>query len=1019
MKLKHLLTTALLLSSTTLSAIAADIVYDGGTSEPLTTPTNGASLYVGKDNNGNILTVGNGGSISVTNAYIGEYSHNNELLISGTNASVQISEELVIGAHGNNNSLTTEDGGWISIGSAFSTNSAGISVGNTDATAQLTAQNGSTIETEVLYVGVESNETGSIELTGSGSKMTVSDSAYIGLEGSDNTFTVGSDTTLVVSNLLQVGSATSTNNTLNIERNGEAIMVGSVKIENPGKNSVHIKRDGKLTYTGNANIDAAGAAGFDFDSGANLEIGGALTYEKVDDGLTVILNNSLNTALTSKWDTVSNTLLVGDTVGNNKLVLQDGAKASTTSDACIGQNSNSNSIEATGTNSALNVSGDLFVGKTGSYNKLNLSDGGKASIGGDLRIGRLASADSNEVNVSGTNVNLAVTGTIIVGEDGDKNSLTLSDDAEASALNLIIGKSGGSNELKIESGAELILTGNAYLGTNSANNTIMVTGTNSFLDIGGDLFLGNLSETNSNNGNTLSVFETARASIASDMFVHNGATVQIEAGSQITVGGDYWQDETSELAISLSTNSIGMTNLAVVGEAHFATNTTITVFNDGTNTNEFEQIAVSSSGLFFGTNTATTALLNDTNSINFVNDLLSIIGMVTNENIVLTIERLSIASQSELEGTYLEPLADEIDDMALLGSTNANTMRNILGIELDTDAERNAAMNNYYGEKASSSRAHNMINMGMQSVAEQLTMRSDNTRTRRIADSAVAPNGAAGPHESKQVLKGWLAGYGTKGTQDAGDGFGGYDASAGGFLIGADFSVAENVLLGICGGRGTASIDQDNAADTDTKTTYGAVYASIGTHDWFADASFIYGNSDIDTTLGTTFDTTAEYDAMNVGFYLGGGKEIVGDYLIITPQASLLANYYTQDAYNETASDAVARSVESFDALYVQSSLGCSLSWYASTGNITFRPEIRAHWLHEFNAREEDLGYKLIGGSDAYNMILQAPEEDILKLGAGVAAKLGELLELRADLDTRRSANYSDTTLLGSVRYQF
>ena len=37
------------------------------------------------------------------------------------------------------------------------------------------------------------------------------------------------------------------------------------------------------------------------------------------------------------------------------------------------------------------------------------------------------------------------------------------------------------------------------------------------------------------------------------------------------------------------------------------------------------------------------------------------------------------------------------------------------------------------------------------------------------------------------------------------------------------------------------SIDKENNANTDTKTTYAAVYASAGTKNWFGDASVIYG----------------------------------------------------------------------------------------------------------------------------------------------------------------------------------
>ena len=73
---------------------------------------------------------------------------------------------------------------------------------------------------------------------------------------------------------------------------------------------------------------------------------------------------------------------------------------------------------------------------------------------------------------------------------------------------------------------------------------------------------------------------------------------------------------------------------------------------------------------------------------------------------------------------------------------------------------------------------------------------------------------------------------------------------------------------------------------------------------------------------------------------------------------------------------------------------------YMGMGEITLKPELRAHWLHEFNAKEEDLPYQLVGGTGNYNMILQAPEEDILKLGAGISAQLSDLLEVRIDLDT-------------------
>jgi outer membrane autotransporter protein len=171
--------------------------------------------------------------------------------------------------------------------------------------------------------------------------------------------------------------------------------------------------------------------------------------------------------------------------------------------------------------------------------------------------------------------------------------------------------------------------------------------------------------------------------------------------------------------------------------------------------------------------------------------------------------------------------------------------------------------------------------------------------------------------------------------------------------------------------------------------------------------------------LGDVFDTTSSYDARNMAIYFGGGKEIIGNYLIITPQASLLGNYYSQDGYEEKSTTAVARKVDSFDTLYIQSAVGCNVGFYSNIGDLTVKPEFRAFWLHEFNAQDENLGYALVGGTGSYTMQLQSPEADILRLGGGLSAKLGEYLELRADLDARMASGYSDYTLLGSLRYQF
>jgi len=691
----------------------------------------------------------------------------------------------------------------------------------------------------------------------------------------------------------------------------------------------------------------------------------------------------------------------------------------------------------------------------GDNNELNITDGGAAAIGTDLRTGFQTAASGNRVQVSGTNTSLTVGRNMLIGEKGNSNTLTVEsggklDIGEALTIgksgnknsarisgsntvasaggDLLIGPAGNENELNIESGAQLILSsGNAYLGTNGANNSIYVDGTNSLLDIGGSLTLGNSIETNDMTENAIYVLDTASISIGTDFNIYNGSILQIEDGGQVNVASDYHQDETSELRIAVSSETAGMTNLIVQGTATFESNTTIRVRNDGIGaTDEFEQTLVSSSALYLGdTNVlATTDMLNDTNIINFYNTLLEIDGIVSNNSIIITTEVLSLSAQAGLNGTPLEPLGDEIDDMAFSGNANAREMRRILGENplYDTVEAKNKVMRDYYGEKDSSLPAHNVINLGIQNVQDQITMRTDNTRARQgMASSQMdfdKPEAANGPHQSDQEFQGWITAYGSKGTMSATDGYYGYDASLSGFLIGADAAITENWLIGMAGGSGSSSTDKSDAR-MDTKTIYGTGYASVGTKDWFADMGFIYGNSDVDATLGTAFDTAASYSSQNFALFAGGGKEIAGDYLIFTPELSFLGNFYMQKAYDETSSNAVGRQVDRVNTFNLQSTLGTSMAMYLGMGKVTMKPELRAFWLHEWAGDEERADYSLIGGTGSYSMLLQAPEKDILKLGIGTSAKWGDYLELRADLDTRLGSDYRDYTLLGSLRYQF
>ncbi len=1062
-------------------------------------------LIVGLEGGGSILAIRDGGMVNVDgDAIIGEAVGDNYIYLQrDADTRFNVASNLVVGKEGGSNRFAVYGGTANISGDLF--------LGST--TNQHEEANFIHIETTnailnvagVIYIGA-SNSINTLDIVAGGT-VGVQDlfvGTYDGVSNNVVTIT-GEGSLLSITNNLAIGSDTGTNNTVAVE-NGGTLFVGGTISEVGGSNNVlNINNNGTLQT-----LDwdfATISSNIFLDTGAALEVGGVLSgTNRVEGGIEIAINGSIatNDAL---WNTGADILYAGNETDGNILTAKEGGIATTSTNLIVGNSSASidNTLSSTGlssriiignnlivgntgssgntlnilgggeitvsnnffmgstsdsntgllegftgTNSVLNVMGDLTLGLNGSLNTLQISSNAVINIDGLATIG-LAS-DNNTLVLTGSNAVLNVTSNLIIGvneatgntliiEEGEANldydliigSLTNSSENSVAVSNsnstlnvgnnLIVGDVGNSNTLTIINGATVNISSNVWIGLASSDNTIEVRGTNAMLTVGNDLYVGSTNDTSS--GNRLGAYDMGNILIGGNLSLAKGV-VEINYDAQIKVDGDYEQDEFSTLLVRLSTNSV-TTNLVVDGTARFDRDTTIIVTSDETIpelvengvTNEIERTIVAAGTLTIDDQDATTDLLHS--SINFqINALLGFDFIVTNNTIFLNnfIER-SIREAAGLDG-MLADVADEIQSMAVASNEFAQAMRETFQNGM-TGQEINQAMNDYYGEKTSSAPMHNVINQGIGSIASELTVRGDNTRS-RISTAAEAPTpvGAGGPHMQDQQLQGWVAGYGSWGDKSADDGFDAYDSNLGGFIIGADLSISQNILVGLAGGSNSGSVDKDNGARGDTKTTYGAIYVSLGTKDWFLDASMLYGSSSIDNTLGDVFDTTASYDAQNLAFYLGGGKEIVGKYLIITPQASLLANYYEQDAYDEESTNAVPRSVNSFDALYIQSSLGCNLAIYMAMGEVTLKPELRVHWLHEFNAKEEDLDYTLIGGTGgSYNLILQSPEEDVLRLGAGVSAKLSEFLELRADLDTQQARAYSDYTVSGSLRYQF
>jgi outer membrane autotransporter protein len=215
--------------------------------------------------------------------------------------------------------------------------------------------------------------------------------------------------------------------------------------------------------------------------------------------------------------------------------------------------------------------------------------------------------------------------------------------------------------------------------------------------------------------------------------------------------------------------------------------------------------------------------------------------------------------------------------------------------------------------------------------------------------------------------------------------------------------------------------------DGEADTGYGVAYAAINGEKGYVDANINYALNKVETDGNSALGYTAEYDASTFSMYLGGGLGYAAfkDRVLFTPEASLLTTYYSSESYTETSSLGFPdKKWDSYDQWSYLGSLGATVSMLrqveAFNMKMEFRPEIRAHWLHEFNADMDGLRYSMIPGS-IIDVALQAREEDLIKLGTGVRFSrwASDTTEFGLDLDLVFGEDYAASIFSAKLLHRF
>jgi hypothetical protein len=585
------------------------------------------------------------------------------------------------------------------------------------------------------------------------------------------------------------------------------------------------------------------------------------------------------------------------------------------------------------------------------------------------------------------------------------------------SYNVHVGDVDGDNTLIFTNGASGVVKTLSIgdFDEGDGGNLVVISGTDStfsassYISVGGTIIDDEWHEGSDNN--TLRVEDMARLTADTIYNQNSGGDsgIEIASGAQVDVD-NYYQGSGAFLTIMTDSTGTNVGHLAA-NEAEFEAGAKVGV--DAVSRLTLDQ-SYTNSIITAGTlivdgvtnGTSLSALSGSGGSIVYYD-----LSLEDGTNIMAVYSRRSLADAGDYDSdSVLAEISDEIDTMASAGNVAASNQLEILNLMSSTEVA--AQMNQLYSYSIPTYQHSQALFSGL-----------DQAQSRGIAFHDGGPIGVygPGPHNSDQGFQPWIDVYGGFGTRDQSGSYdNGYDSTVYGTVIGVDRAFGE-LLVGLAGGYAGSIITGDNGDESDASTAYGILYGSYGTKQWFADLSLGLGSTSMDNTSGTAFDVASSTDASQAAFYAGIGYEMFNEDSgsFFRPLFAVQSSLFSQDAYTETATTAVAKDVDGYDRWNFQSVMGGEIIVPKSGLNIDYEMQLRAYWLHEYNDDSEMVDYSLVGSSQIGEFEMRAPESDLALLGLGFVAKLENGLQLRADVDGQVGEDYYSMLFSGALRYEF
>lgn len=936
-----------------------DLTLDGGQW------TNGTDhLIVGYGSSNSDLAITNGAVVENANGYIGwgsASSANSVLVAGGGSAWKNNGGTLKIGANSSSDSsLVVSNNAWVFVGEA-STNApgGGMLVASTNGASFIVADGSATVE-ETLYLGLDTNTTGTATIQSGGTlsvgALEMADGSFLDLL-KGGTFAIGAD--------FNLGDYT-TNEFVWGE--GAALSVGG-------------------TLTGLATT--------------NLAMGGATNlYTYLGGSRDLILDSG-----TGYLD--AGNLVVGLGADGSALTVQDGAVLDST-DTVIGWGADDGMVVVTDGGSWNNI-GDVTIGYLGDDNTLAVLAGGTATIGNNLHIGGDGTS-GNMASANGSNAVLDVLGDVFVGNTSEVggNALLVDD------LGTV--RVGGDLTLYTSNNIELYNEGTIELMNN------MVVHSNSFiLGSGTNLFLGN-NTTLSFNGTGIDVDGAVifkAEGTGNKVAVNEGAFGISDTVSDQYLGFDALTLTNSELygngsLDASSFDTVGMSGGVInpSGEEEYFSLSFGTLEIGGDvqfdDTEYYAEIAIVQEDVRHDQ-----LVLSGSNSVDLSGIDLEVYvpNSLPDTNIVILAADggfggSEFGSTNIVDRMLLFDAALVLDDA---GTASIRTEANGTKFSSALDFAGSEGIRAGYGAMKNAVFARTkQLRRNLVSTAHSLPH-----EVYLMTQTNAAPTGAEGPGDQNTVfdMHVWMQYFNGQGVYDAQGNSYGFDLNNGGTVIGADRLFGDDLTVGFNYTYARSDAQTTNLDSVNTETYWLGAYGEwVGENGLYVDSLAAMGFSNYDSIRREdNYEGTASYKGNNIGAYADVGQYYYYKNLALSPYVGLHFLRVVAKEHTETEAESSELTVHESERNWLESAVGLKGRYRFDTRYGRFQTTGYAEWTHDF--LNEDV-YSTLSADrlPPVDMARISPDSDMFNAGVGVSWICTDYMEIGVGYNGRYSGLYKEHT---------